>query len=601
MQKWLLLFLLIFAVACDSADVDEVLDDVDAVAGEIEAVVEDTLDDSSEGRGLSNALTEAAGAGVEQVFLNGAIYTVNFDQPWADAVAVRDGVIVAVGTEDEVFEVVAESAEIIDLEGAMLMPGFQDTHVHLLEAGVNQQFCVLDAFLPPEEYVAPIADCAAKNDDGWVIGAGANVANLLSEAASPIALLDQAVPDRPALILDDLGHGAWANTLAMQAVGYDKLEGHPQGGIIDRNAETGELTGIVLENAQQPLRTAALAPTPENLQLAYDGMADSLYFFAQNGVTSMSDAGGYWTRGHDEVWQRVVDADELIVRAHNALYLYPDLGYEEQVDEITARYSNDEDALLHFNTVKIYLDGIVSQGTAALISAYDGQFGLPGVPEDGVLYFDVATLNRYSAEFDAAGFQIHFHVTGDRGAKLALDAIEHAQTQNGNSDNRHRLTHLYVVDEADFPRFAQLNAGADFQLSPDSLTDDYFKDMAWLLGDMRAENLLPAFALLEAGAVVSISSDFDAGGLSPLGKLEAILTGYGDDAPDLATLVEMMTINAAYQLNQDDTTGSIEVGKWADFVLLDQNLFEVAPSQLSTINVLATYLAGDQVYDSNWE
>lgn len=586
MKKYLLLILIILMVACDSADLEELATEAEAILDE--AVAEETL-------------TNAASGNTEQVFLNGAIYTVNPDQPWVDAVGVSDGVIVAVGTEDEVFEVVSESAEIIDLEGAMLMPGFQDTHVHLLEAGVNQQFCVLDSFLSPEQYVDLIADCAAESDRDWIIGAGANVANLLSEAESPIELLDEAVPDRPALILDDLGHGAWANTLAMQAVGYDTLDGQPQGGVVDRNAETGELTGIVLENAQQPLRTAALSATRSNLQVAYDGMADTQYHFAENGITSMSDAGGYWTRGHHEVWQRVADEGNLTLRAHNALYLYPNLPFDSQVSQIIDLYSNDADALLRFNTVKIYLDGIVSQGTAALGSSYSQPFGLPGVPVDGFLYFDVETLNGYSAEFDAAGFQLHFHVTGDRGAKLALDAIEHAQNTNGKTGNRHRLTHLYAVDSADYPRFAQLNVGADFQLSPDSLTDEYYESIAWLLGDARAENLLPAFALQEAGALVSISSDFDAGPLSPLEKMQAIMTGYGSEAPELVNLIEMLTINPAYQLNQDDMTGSIEVGKWADFVMLDQDLFEVAPSQLGNISILATYLAGEQVYDVDWK
>ena len=610
MKKTILLICLLLLAACESADLDEIALEAEAMLEEVETTVDETLTEVDEALAEVDEAVDAGAAtiennvgaegGSEQVFRNGAIYTVNADQPWVDAVGVRDGQIVAVGTEDEVFVAMSESAEIIDLDGAMMLPGFQDTHVHLLEAGVNQQFCELERYSPPEAYVDLMIDCAAETEQEWVIGSGVNIARLLTQEEFPIALLDEAVPDRPALILDDLGHGAWANTLAMQAVGYDSLEGQPQGGMIDRD-ESGALTGIVLENAQQPLRTAALTPSAGNLRIAYDGMADTLYFFGQNGITSMSDAGGYWTRGHHEVWQRVADEDNLTLRAHNALYVFPNMPLEPQIAQITALYSNDDEQLLRFNTVKIYLDGIVSQGTGAFQAAYSEPFGLPGVPQDGFLYFDDATLKRYSAELDAAGFQLHYHVTGDKGAKMALDAIEHAQNVNGNTGNRHRLTHLYVVDSADFPRFAQLGVGADFQLSADSLTDDYYDSVARLVGEVRAENLLPAFALREAGATVSISSDFDAGELSPLDKMQTILTAYGEGAPELAVLIEMMTINPAYHLNQDTTTGSIEVGKWADFAVLDQNLFDVSPNQLSNVSVLATYLEGELVYSIDWE
>lgn len=531
----------------------------------------------------------------EVVYTNGDIYTVNPDQAWAEAVAVRDGVIVAVGMESEVLESVGDSAEIIDLDNTMLMPGFHDLHLHAVEAGMNETVCYFEPFLDAEAYVDEIIACAEEEqpDSDWVRGAGVNVANLLEYDGFPIDLLDEAVPDRPVLILDDVGHGGWANTLAMEAVGFDQLDGNPPGGIVDRDPETGRLTGIVLENAQQPLRTAALAPTPANLQLAYDGLLTALDTLAENGITSVSDAGGYWTRGHHQVWQRAEEENMLSVRANNTLYLFPDKPFDEQMAGFRALFTTDPDSFVRFNHAKVYVDGIISQGTGLMIEPYDQVFGLPGVPDDGFPYFTTEILNRYTEELDAAGFQINYHVTGDMGARLALDAIEQAAVANGTSDRRHRLTHIYLAHPDDHSRFNALGVIADLQLAPSSIASDYIEHMRPLIGN-RADQLLPAFDLHAQGATVTISSDWDADSLSPFVKISSILGQQG--APSLETIIEWMTINSAYAVHQEDVVGSIEVGKEADFVVLDRNIFDVSASQIEETQVLLTILAGEEVY-----
>ncbi len=533
--------------------------------------------------------------GRDVVYINGDIYTVNPAQSWVEAVAVRDGMIVAVGTEDEVFAMVDEtSAEIIDLDSTMLMPGFHDIHLHAIEAGMNETLCYFEPFLLPEEYIDEVSTCAAtQSDSEWVRGTGVNIANLLNYDGFPIDLLDEAVPDRPVLILDDIGHGGWANTLAMEAIGFDQLESHPPGGLVDRDPETGRLTGIVLENAQQPLRTTALYPNPTNLELAYEGLLIALDALGENGITSVSDAGGYWTRGHAQVWQRAADEQLLSVRANNTLYLFPDRPFEEQMSDFKARFTNDPDSLLHFNTAKVYIDGIISQGTGVMIEPYDELFGLPGVPEDGFPYFTIDMLNRYTRELDAAGFQINYHVTGDRATRLALDAIEQATIANGTEDRRHRLTHLYFAHPDDRTRFEELGVIADLQLAPSAISADYFNNMRLLLGD-RANHLLPAFELHAQGATVTISSDWDADELSPFAKISSILGQ--ENAPSLETIIEWMTINPAYAVHQEELIGSIEVGKAADFVVIDQNIFDVNPRQIKNTTVLLTILEGEEVY-----
>ena len=165
--------------------------------------------------------------------------------------------------------------------------------------------------------------------------------------------------------------------MAFEAVGYDTFEGDPPGGILVRDSESGALTGVVLENAQQALRTASLPPTAENIDLAYQGLLTGLKTISENGITSVSDAGGYWTRGHTEAWQKALENDTLTVRASNALYLFPDLEFDRQMADIKNHFSTDPNSLLRFDQVKIYIDGILSQGTGALLTPYDQQFGLP--------------------------------------------------------------------------------------------------------------------------------------------------------------------------------------------------------------------------------
>ncbi|MEM8858398.1 MAG: amidohydrolase [Chloroflexota bacterium] len=540
---------------------------------------------------------------LEFALINGSIYTVDDQQSWAEAMLVENGVITAIGSNDEVLSRTRSDIQTIDLDGLMVMPGFHDVHLHAVEAGINENLCFFEPFLYLEEYADEVADCAEfdQRDDDWVLGAGINVAGLLDQVARgdglPIDFLDEAVPDRPVLILDDIGHGAVANTRAMEAAGYDQLDGNPPGGVIDRDPATGRLTGIVLENAQQSLRTAAFEPTSANLSRGYFGLLSSLDTLNQNGITSISDAGGYWTRGHHQIWERALNDDTLTVRASNALYLFPDQPFGQQVNELKGLYTNDPTSLLRFNQVKIYTDGILSQGTGLVVEPYAEVYGLPGVPAEGFPYFDTPTLNRYAQELDAAGFQMHFHVTGDKATRLSLNAIEQAITNNSTADARHRLTHLYLVHPNDRPRFADLDVIADFQLAPSSVDRAYLSDMETLVGP-PARELLPAFDLYDQGATITISSDWDADALSPFVKMESILFQDADNIPPLETIIEWMTINSAYLLHQDDITGSLEVGKQADFVVLDQNIFDVPAGRLSNTRVLLTYLGGREVYRS---
>ncbi|OUS12827.1 hypothetical protein A9Q97_05565 [Rhodospirillales bacterium 47_12_T64] len=531
------------------------------------------------------------------LIVNANVYTVNKNMPWAEAVLVERGVVTAVGTEGELLGQAQQKHKVIDLGGRMLLPGFQDPHLHALEAGINETACFLPAEGTTNTYREEIGYCRdEQNQSSWFIGAGVSMPALLETIESPLEFLDELIPDRPAVILDNLGHGAWANSQAMQAVGYMSLKTDPPGGIIDRDQVSGRLTGVVFENAQQKLRNAALPPTPENVDFAYNSLLNALKILAENGITTVSDAGGYWPRGHQEAWVRAEQNDQLTVRASNALYLYPDVPFDVQMSEFRGRYMNDPESLLRFNQAKIYMDGILSQATGALYESYERRLDLPAELQRGFLYFDQAVLLDYVVELEKEGFQLHFHATGDRGVGLALDALQHAKNKNSRHDMRHRITHLYLVADADIPRFKQLDVVTDFQLSPSSTDHETKRYLKGFVGD-RANQLMPARRLHEAGVELVLSSDWDAEELSPLRKIEAVLTQEDDGFDDIGTVIELMTINVAKLLHHENKTGSIEQGKLTDFVVLDRDIFDVPVSEIGDAKVEATILGGEAIYD----
>lgn len=542
--------------------------------------------------GLAGLAASAAWA-EKLVLTNGAIYTVDEARSWAEALSIdEDGKIAAVGRETEVLAAAGEGAEIVDLGGRMVLPGFQDTHLHAVEAGMNAVLCPFEPFDTLEGYKATVRDCAGNDETGaWVLGAGVNMVNLLELHPNPVEVLDELSPGRPVMILDDIGHGAWANSSALQAAGYDKAEDAANGNIILRGPG-GRPNGVVLENAPHNLRTLAFPPTQDNLEFAYDSLLNAAVELNANGITSVSDAGGYWPQGHHEVWDRAEEAGELTLRASNAFYIYPDRPLEEQLSELKALYHNDTDRLVRFNVAKIYVDGILSQATGALLTPYERGLDLPEGEEYGYLYFEKEALMRAAQELSAAGFQLHFHVTGDYGARLALDAIALAAPEAGP----HRLTHLYLADPADYPRFAELGAIADLQLAPSAVSKEYEALMAEYIGD-RTDLLLPAGALLEAGTTVTLSSDWDADELNPLIKIETAVSRERNGFPDVATAIEAMTINPAIALRHADRTGSIEAGKFADLVILSENILEIPLESISGVSIDATLLQGEAVFD----
>jgi predicted amidohydrolase YtcJ len=545
-------------------------------------------------------LTALPALSADVVMQNGAIYTVNPQQPWAEALAYTDGVIVYVGDDAGAAAFIEDGTERIDLLGRMVLPGLHDVHTHPLEAGNPAAgTCILEPGTDPERQIRIIQACAPNQiGTDWVVGWGHFVDDLLNTQRPPAEILDEAVPDHPAIIMEFTSHSMWANSKALEAAGITRDTPDPVGGIIVRDPGTGEPNGLLIDNAGDIVYSLAFERTDELLDLAYDGLLYMMEEMPSQGITSIADARVYWKRGHHEVWQRAADNNALQVRTVLGLWGYPEHD-DSQIEILKSLYSDDPESLLRISQIKIYADGIPTTTTAAMKEPYDYDYGwIPG--NRGLNYFDEAKMTHYVTELEKAGFDFHIHAIGDRGIHEALNAIEAAAITNGDTvDRRHRLTHLELLDAEDIPRFAELNIIADFQLAGDwTEPHEYFEFSEYALGE-RARNPIPIASVWETGAIVTMSSDFDVSTMNPFVAMEHALTRNGEQLPDVGAAIAAYTINSAYTLRQEDLTGSLVVGKAADLIVIDQNLFEIDPRNIDRTRVLLTLLSGIQTWRSS--
>lgn len=538
-----------------------------------------------------------AAQAADLIVTNGALYTVNPEAPWAEAMVIEDGAIAFVGSAEQAEKMATEDTRIIDLQGKFVMPGLHDVHMHPLEAGNPAAgTCMLEIGRDPESYHNHFQECAPQQiGTDWVLGWGHYIGDLLETQRPPAQILDDAIPDQPALMMEFTSHSHWANSEALAQTGFTATSPNPPGGIVMKDPETGEPNGILIDNAGMMAEEKAHKKTPEFLDLMYEGLLDNLTLLAQHGITSVVDARSYWTRDHHKVWMRAEQEDTLTARVNVALWTYPELG-DEQIDTLKSLYSDTPDRLLRFNQIKVYSDGIVGNTTAKMKEPYAVNLGL-GIPDNrGLNYFDEDRLTKFMAELEKTGFDFIIHTIGDQGVHEALNAIERVRQLNGtNKDRRHRLTHVEIADTVDIPRFAELDAIADFQVAGDWTFPEEYAEEGQLVGD-RANNPFPIRSVHDTGATVTLSSDYDVSTLNPFVGMEHALIRGKESLPDLASVIEAYTINGAYTMRQENSVGRLQEGMLADFVILDQNLFEIPVDQISETSVLATYLEGEEIY-----
>ena len=545
---------------------------------------------------IQGACAESSSAQpADRILENGQIYTVNPEQPWAEAVAFSAGEIVFVGTDAAAQAWVGPHTQRFDLQGRTVIPGFHDSHVHLLEAFHRAQgTCLLSAGVNPELWIPELQGCAPQQvGTDWVLGVGHSIYDLVDHIEAggrpPVEILDDAAGDQPLVILEETSHSVWANSAALEAAGIDSSTPHPPGGWIMKDA-SGQPNGVLLDGAGEILLDMALAPNPELEAMNDEALALGLQRIARHGITSVVDARAHWRRGYVESYQRAEAKGELTARVVLSLWAYPYLDDTEQIAALTDLYSNDPGSYLRASQIKIYSDGEINHRTAALLEPYSC---CPLAGSTGLNYFDQSRLSRYIDELGAVGFDFHIHAIGDRGVHESLNAIENEQQPGA----RHRLTHLELIQPEDLPRFAALGAIADFQMSFDSVEPGHAFELEFLLGAGRIEERSWRLrSLFEAGATIVLSSDYDVGELSPFAGMKRALTRGDQSLPSLDEAMRAYTINAAFLMRQEDRVGSIEVGKRADLVILDRNPFQIPVQQLDQVQVEVTLLDGDAVF-----
>ena len=423
----------------------------------------------------------------------------------------------------------------------------------------------------------------------------------------PKEILDEAFPNKPVAFMEKSSHSMWVNSKALELVGINKDTPHPQGGKIGKDALTGEPTGILYDSAGDELMHKALAKT-EKLQAArYQAILRSQDLLAKHGITSAVNARVYWTRGNLEPWLKAQENNRLKARNIMSLWAYPHLEDSYQLKQLKAMYQNDPDALLRVNKVKFYSDGVPELNSAAVLNPYGVLVHDQAEPLGGN-YFTAERLAKYITALEPMGFGAIIHAIGDRGTREALNAIEAANKANpklAGNKRRHYITHVHWVSEQDIPRFAKLNVPADTQMNyidfEDYESGDYYGDDE-LNKQLFAHNKSDTNALPElhqTGAKIVISSDWDVASIDPLFSIQNAIQEFKGAMPEsdiIKLAVKAYTLNAAYALAQEEQTGSIEVGKYADLIVLDQNIFEIPAINIRDTKVMLTLLAGEEVY-----
>ncbi|QKX07021.1 amidohydrolase [Aquimarina sp. TRL1] len=528
----------------------------------------------------------------EQLYTNGQIYTVNPNQEWADTMLVRDGIIIAIGTNKEVENQASENAEIIDLEGLMVMPGIHDVHLHPLEAASDNFLFVLDAQeTAPENYATDIIQAINQNPDSeWILGWGFDIYTLFDATREPIKILDDISTTKPIAIMEQTSHSVWVNSKALELAGINKNSANPVGGIIMKD-DNGVPNGLLIDNAGNLIIDLAIASIPNNEQNDYDGLVNyALPELGKNGITSVCDARTYWKRNHHKTWQQAESEGKLTVRANLGLWLYPTEDDAAQISRIRSLYSNDPNSFLKINQIKLYSDGIVINTTSAMEGDYlIDLFNLP--TNNGLNYVSQNRISKYIAALEPIGFDFHIHAIGNRGVNEALNAIE--QSSNGNG--RHRLTHVEYVLPSDYSRFSQLNVTADAQVAGDFTHPENWHETDSLIDSSLNNANIPIKSLVAANARLTLSSDWDVSKLNPFIGIQNAVTRAPQNI-SLNEAIKAYTINAAYIMRQEHKVGTLEVGKEADFIVLSQNLFDIQPNQIKQTQVLKTYLKGELVY-----
>ncbi len=540
-------------------------------------------------RGASGVNTKA-----DRIFVNGRLWTGNPAQPWAQALAVRDSKIQAVGDTAAILKLKEKTTDVVDLHGRLTLPGFDDAHLHFVSGSLGLENVDLGGAQTVADAQKLIVSFARTHPDApWIVGGGWMYGTFPGGLPTR-QQLDAAVSDRPAYLTAYDGHTAWCNSAALAAAGITKLTPDPADGVIVRDA-AGNPTGVLKEAAKPLVRLLVPRPSADDKLRALKKGTD---LAASYGLTSIQDAS--FDVDDIPVYEQLEREGRAKLRVYAAVPMNNKAPTAEELaslGELKTRRSKH----LRFGAVKGFVDGVVESKTAAMLEPYATGGGA------GHANFTPDELNRAVAAYDRAGFQIFLHAIGDKAIRMALDAYENAAKVNGTSGRRHRVEHIEVPQAAEIARFRGLGVIASTQAmfaNPDPNTFAVYEPN---LGPDRASRAMAFKALDDAGAVQAFGSDWPVVTCEVLKGIYCAVTRMAQDGTpaggwqphqriSVEAAVRHFTRDAAYASFEETVKGTLEAGKAADLVVLSDDIFAIPPEQILKARVVLTVMAGNDTY-----
>ncbi|MBR0597313.1 amidohydrolase [Sinanaerobacter chloroacetimidivorans] len=546
------------------------------------------------------------------VLKNGAVYTMDDKDTVAAAVAVHDDKIIYVGNDMEAERYIGKDTVVINLEGKMVAPGFVDGHIHAASEQVAKMYCVYLADTEPtiDAYQTALREFAEKNPEAPIIF-GLNFQINAFDDGPTKEMLDQIVSDKPVVIADTSYHAFWLNSQALKEIGVTKETKTPAGGRIVRDSH-GEPTGYLIDCQElwRPLEESLII-TPDQYMEAFQMLEKESM---AKGITAVNSLGVELSG--EVLWKTISDyakTGRMTLRTNYSLNMAP----EDDVNEVIKTMRNGQQYvsdLLNVTVVKLFTDGVVEGKTAYLLDPYAPETGLPADFRGEPIWED-DELKKAIAAIDKAGFQVHIHAIGDGAACQSLDAIEYAFNQNGKREARHTLTHLTIIHHDDILRMGEMGVIAAMQpiwFYKDPLFSEFDRQM---LGEERFWQMYAIRDMLDAGILMTGSSDSPTTPDNrPLAGIETAVTqcspyeeerydeSYVRNPDQRVTVLEMLkvyTINGAKQMFMDKLIGSIEIGKKADMVILEEDITHIRPQGISETKVICTIFDGKIIYLNN--
>lgn len=514
------------------------------------------------------------------ILKNGDVYTVNKQCPRVSALGVRNGKIIALGSDFEIEGLKTRETRIIDLEGRTLLPGFHDSHVHFADGGAYLLGIDLRDATDEQEFGRRIHEFAANLEEGaWITGGNWDHETWPSHCFPHRKLIDPFTPHHPVFVHRIDIHIALANRVALKLAGIGPNTPDPEGGEIERDPATGEPTGILKDTAMDLVKKIIPPPNREQNTAAVER---AMVHAASMGVTSIGD---FSSSADFAVYQDLEANGQLTVRI-NRWCAVSDLDALRQLG-LRPSFGN---SMLRLGTVKLFVDGSLGAGTAWLTAPYSDD-----PQSSGIAIYSIEEVERLIVDVDRAGLQCAIHALGDKAVSVVLDALEKAREKNGRWDSRHRIEHAQLMNPADFQRFRRLGVIASLQ--PVHCLDD----QRWLgrrIGE-RERLAHPVQSFVHNDVPVILGTDWAVAPLNPMLNIFAAVTRNGWFPAEGLTVeqaIEAYTLTSAFAEFQESIKGSLEIGKVADLVVLDRNLFKTAPEDLANVNVDMTIFNGNIVF-----